>query len=153
MRKTMTVAVLLAATLAILAAVAYARPASAKQRVSIAQQRESFVLTPTSAGAIGSDKGAFAACCWSTRHVVVAGQRLELNNPLLTFTGRNGTFKFRNRIVWVEVPGKWSTFSGTWKVVGGTGAYAGLSGNGHVVGVVSPSGHDRVHFFGFLTSS
>src|SRR5690242_10621432 len=93
MRRAMTAAAVFAIAAAILATVASARPASAKQRVTIAQQRQSFVLTPTSAGAIRSDKGAFAACCWSTRHAVVAGQQLEVNNPLLTFTGRNGTFK------------------------------------------------------------
>ena len=153
MRRTFIVAVVLAATTAILATVAAARPTTAKQRVSIAQKGNSFVLTPASSGAIQPDRGAFAACCWTTHHVVVAGQRLELNNPLLTFTGKNGTLKFGNRIVWVDLPDKWLLFTGTWTVVGGTGAYAGLSGSGHVDGAVTANGHDRVQFFGFLTSS
>jgi hypothetical protein len=152
MRKTMTAATVVAITAAMLATVAGARPASAKQRVSIAQQGRSFVLTPASAGAIRSDRGGFAACCWSTREVTVAGQRLDLNDPKLTFTGRHGTLRFRNRIVWVDVPDRWSLFTGTWKAIGGTGAYAGLSGSGHVAGVQTPSGYDRVQFFGFLTS-
>ena len=80
-------------------------------------------------------------------------QRLDLNNPLLTFTGKNGTLKFGNRIVWVDLPDKWLLFTGTWTVVGGTGAYAGLSGSGQVDGAVTANGHDRVQFFGFLTSS
>lgn len=152
MRKTMTAAAVLAIAAAILATVAAARPASTTQRVSIAQKGQSFVLTPTSSGAIGRDHGSFDACCWSRRQVLVAGQRLELDNPLLTFTGKSGTLRFRNRIRWVDIPDRWSIFTGTWKVVGGTGAYKGLSGTGQVAGVETPNGYDRVQFFGFLTS-
>lgn len=153
MRKTMTAAAVLAIAAAILATVAAARPASAKQRVSIMHQGNSFVLTPTSSGAVQPDRGAFDACCWTTRHVVVAGQLLDLNNPLLTFTGKNGTLKVRNQIVWIDVPGKWSIFKGPWKVVSGTGAYAGLSGGGQMAAIQSPGGYIRARFFGVLTSS
>jgi hypothetical protein len=45
------------------------------------------------------------ACCWTTRYVTVAGQRLQVDNPRLTLTGRNGTLNLRNRIQWVDVPG------------------------------------------------
>ena len=34
----------------------------------------------------------------------------------------------RNRIEWVDLPDGWAVFTGTWKVIRGTGAYAGLSG-------------------------
>jgi hypothetical protein len=150
MRKTLTIAAALALMLALLATVAAARPASAEQRVSIMEKQNSFVLTPSSSGAIQSDSGKFAACCWSTRHVVRSGQRLTLNNPLLTLTGKNGTLKIRNHIVWVNLPNRWSIFTGTWKVVGGTGAYAGVSGHGSVADAETPSGYDRAQFFGFL---
>lgn len=151
MRKTLIGVVVLTAAAA-LVAVAAARPASARQRVSIMEKVGSFVLTPTSSGSIQHDSGAFAACCWTTRYVVRAGQRLELNNPLLTLTGKNGTLKIRNHIVWIDLPDRWSTFAGTWRVVGGTGAYEGVSGHGSVSAAVSPSDADRVHFFGYLTN-
>ena len=150
MRKTLIAAATLA-TAAVLVTVAAARPGSTTQRLSIMEKGGQFVLTPTSSGAIQHDSGAFSSCCWTTRHVVRAGRRLDLDNPLLTLTGKNGTLKLRNHIIWVDVPDQWSIFTGTWKVVGGTGAYAGLSGHGRVAAAYSPSGVDRVQFFGFLS--
>jgi len=149
MRKMLAVTLVLA-TVAMLATVAAARPVSAKQRVSIEQKGNSFVLTPSSSGQIQPDKGAFDACCWTTRHVVVAGQRLDVNDPHLTLTGANGTLKLRNRIEWVDVPGHLGIFTGRWKVVGGTGVYAGLSGGGRVAGVQTAGGYARARLFGFL---
>jgi hypothetical protein len=151
MRKKFTAAAILCLTAAaILATVAAARPISTKQRVSIMEKNSSFALTPASSGLIKRDSGTFAACCWTKRHVVRSGQRLELDDPLLTLTGKNGTLKLRNHIVWVDLPDGWSIFTGMWKVVGGTGAYAGLSGHGTVAAAQSPSGQDRTQFFGFL---
>lgn len=152
MRRAMTALVVLVAATTTLASVASARPAAANQRVSIDQKGGSFVLTAASSGAIKDDKGALTACCWTSRHVTVAGQRLEVDNPRLTLTGANGTLNFRNRIEWVDVPGGLGILNGTWKVVGGTGAYAGMSGHGRVEGVQTKGGYGRVHFFGFLTS-
>jgi hypothetical protein len=149
MRRMLIVAAVLA-TAATVAAVAAARPVSAKQSVSIEQKGSSFVLTPNSSGAIQPDKGAFAACCWTTRNIVVAGERLEINDPHLTLTGADGTLKLRNRIRWIDVPGGLGIFTGTWKVVGGTGVYAGLSGGGRVAGVQTAGGYARAKLFGFL---
>ncbi len=156
MRKTLTAAAVLVATLATLAAIAVASPASATQRVHIeaieakGSNTESFVLTPMTTGAVQSDKGTIAYCCWTTRHVVLAGETLEVNDPNATINGANGTLKLRNRIVWVDLPHGWSLFTGTWKVVGGTGAYAGLTGQGQVAGAFQPSGSHTVTYFGFL---
>jgi len=151
MRRAFTTAAVLAALAGMLATVAAARPVSAKQRVNIEEKGNSDVLTASS-GAIQGDKGTITACCWTRRHVVVAGQRLEVDDPHLTFTGANGTLDLRNRIEWVNVPGGLGVFTGTWRVVGGAGAYKGVSGHGRVVGVQTAGGYDRAHFFGFLTS-
>jgi len=151
MRKALTTAAVLAAVAATLTTVAAARTGSATQHVEITEKGDSYVLTP-SAGGVEGDKGAMTACCWTRRFVVVAGRRVEVDDPQLTLTGANGTLKFRNRIEWVDVPGNLGIFTGTWKVVGGTGAYKGLSGHGRVVGVQTAGGYDRAHFFGFLTS-
>ena len=150
MRKMLAITVVLAAAAATLATVAGARPASTKQRVSVEQKGTSFVLMPSSSGAIQSDKGAFAACCWATRYVVDAGERLHINTPHLTLTGANGTLKLHNRIEWIDVPGGLGVFTGTWKVVGGTGVYAGLSGGGRLAGVQTARGYSRAHLFGYL---
>jgi hypothetical protein len=152
--KFVALAVLVAAVAAIAAAAA-AAPASGKQRIQIESKgpnTESFVLAPRTTGSIQPDKGEITYCCWTTRHVVSAGETLDVNDPHVTLTGANGTLRLRNRIVWVDLPGGWSIFTGTWKVVGGTGAYAGLAGRGRVVGAAKPSGYDRTQYFGFLTS-
>jgi hypothetical protein len=152
MAKKLTAAAILCLTAAgVLAAVATARPTSTKQRVSITNTKGSFVLAPRSSGPIQGDSGTLAACCWTRRYVTRSGQRLELDNPQLTLTGKNGTLKLRNHIVWVDLPDGWSVFTGTWKFIGGTGAYAGLSGHGSVTAAVSPDGYDRTKFFGFLS--
>ncbi|HTP30290.1 MAG TPA: hypothetical protein VMK12_32120 [Anaeromyxobacteraceae bacterium] len=150
MRKTsvgLAVLVALAATLGVVAA---ARPASGTQRVSITHNGDSFVLTPTSSGAIRTDRGTVTFCCWTSRHVVRAGKTLVVDDPRMTLVGAHGTLRLRNRIAWVDVPGGWSVFTGTWKVVGGTGAYAGLTGHGQAAGVKTTGGSDRAQFFGFL---
>lgn len=151
MRKALTAVAVLAGALVLLTAAASALSTST-QRVGIDQKGNSFVLTPTSPGPIKADKGAFGACCWTSRYVELAGQQLEVDNPKLTLTGTNGTLKLRNRIEWVDVPGGLSIFTGTWKVVGGAGAYAGASGHGRVVGVQTRSGNGKAHFFGYLTT-
>jgi hypothetical protein len=152
--KFLALGVLVAAVAAVAAAAA-AAPVSGKQRIQIESKgsnTESFVLSPRTTGSIQPDKGEITYCCWTTRHVVSAGETLVVNDPHVTLTGANGTLRLRNRIVWVGLPDGWSTFSGTWKVVGGTGTYAGLTGRGRVVGAAKPSGYDRTQYFGFLTS-
>jgi hypothetical protein len=155
-RKTLTAAAVLVAALATLAAIAAASPASATQRFKIeatqanGSNTESFVLTPITTGAVRSDKGTIAYCCWTSRHVVLAGETLDVNDPHVTINGANGTLELRNHIVWVDLPRGWSMFTGSWKVVGGTGVYAGLTGQGHVAGATTPYGSHRVSYFGFL---
>ena len=41
----------------------------------------------------------------------------------------------RNRIEWIDIPDGWAVFTGTWKVIRGTGDYAGLVGGGRGAGV------------------
>jgi len=49
-------------------------------------------------------------------------------------------------------PGATATHpTGTWKVIRGTGAYAGLTGGGGAVGVALSNGTTRAQFEGFLS--
>ena len=68
------------------------------------------------------------------------GQSIDINDPLLTLTGKRGTLVARNRVEWIDVPDGYAVFTGTWKVVRGTGDYAGLSGGGRGAGVGLPNG-------------
>jgi len=142
----------LAAIAATLAAVAAAGPVAAKQRVEIQiKEGAPFVLTPLTAGAIKPDTGSATFCCWTLRSIMRDGQAIDINNPRWTLTGRLGTIEGRNQIGWVDVPDGWAVFTGTWKVIRGTGAYAGLSGGGRVAGVQLANGNTKVQFQGFLS--
>src|SRR5215471_8995816 len=154
MRKTLIAGVALVTMAAAFAAVAAGGTHSAAQRVRIEVTGSgpfTFVLRPMSTGKIQHDSGPVTFCCWRSWKITRAGAKLEVTNPLLTLVGTQGTLKIRNQIEWVGLPGDWSVWNGTWKVVGGTGAYAGLSGHGRDAGVGEPVDL-RIRFFGLLGS-
>ena len=151
MRTKLTAIAVLAAATATLATVAAAGPAATKQRVAIkVEDGASFVLTPLTSGAIKPDAGLASFCCWTERHVVRNGQAVDVNNPRMTLTGKRGTLVARNEIGYVDLPDGWAVFTGTWKVISGTGAYAGLAGGGRGAGATTPNGRIRSQFEGFL---
>jgi hypothetical protein len=104
-------------------------------------------LTP---GAIQPDTGAASFCCWTERPTVRDGEAIDINDPLMTLTGKRGTLVARNRIGYVDVTDGWAVFTGTWKVVRATGQYAGLGGGGRGAGIARPSGKTKARFEGFL---
>jgi hypothetical protein len=63
---------------------------------------------------------------------------------------KRGTLVVRSRIGFVDIPDGWAVFTGTWKVIRGTGDYAGLSGGGRRAGVQLPNGTVNSRFEGFL---
>jgi hypothetical protein len=123
----------LAFAAATLATVAAAAPTSTTQRI-MAKSKEgqfhTFVLRPRSPGPIVADSGTWTSCCWSRRFITRDGQRIEINDPLNTFTGKHGTLGLRFRIEWLDAGNGYSIGVATWKVVGGTGAYKGVTGSG-----------------------
>ena len=151
MRTKLTVTAALAVLAVSLAAVAAAAPVAAKQRVAI-QENGSFVLTPQTPGAIKRDTGTASFCCWTERHITRDGQGIDINDPRWTFTGKLGTIEGRNQIGFVDLPDGWAVFTGTWKVIRATGAYAGLSGGGRIAGVSLANGNTKAQFEGFVSS-
>jgi hypothetical protein len=141
--------VVLVTGLALSAAASAGRVAS-KQRISIVHNGSSFVLTPLSSGAVKRDAGSASFCCWSDRHTIRDGEAIEINDPQMTLTGKLGTLVARNTIGWVEISDGWSLFTGTWKVIRGTGQYAGLTGGGRGAGIQWPNDNEKAHFEGFL---
>lgn len=153
MRKTLTAAVALVALGAAFAAVAAGGTDSSKQRVRIdvtGLNGSEFVLRPMSQGRAQPDSGPSWFCCWRSWSVTRAGAKLEVTNPRLSLAGKHGTLTIRERIEWVGLPDDWSVQTGTWKVVGSTGTYAGLSGHGRITSVWTRDGYLRIRFFGFL---
>lgn len=147
--KLAALAVLTAAAVTV-AAVATAGPVAAPQRIAIEHHNDSFVLTPLTRGAIKRDAGTEVSCCWTQRFIKRDGVSIEVDDPQLTFTGAHGTLVFRNRIEWGDLPDGWAVFTGSWKFVRGTGAYAGLSGRGRVAGVATSAIDVKARLWGVL---
>ena len=149
------VAVVLAAAVSAIATAAKAAPAS-KQFVVITISHgsvsEPFALTSHSSGPLRRVRGTASFCCWTVGSVVRDGQKFDKGNPEMTLTGRRGTIVTRNRIVWMTVPGG-AIYTGTWKVIRATGAYAGLTGGGLAAGAQLASGNVSARFTGFVSTN
>jgi hypothetical protein len=144
-----------------LTSVAAAGPEAAKQRVAITVTMASAkaVLEPLQKGAVVRSAGAFSGE-WSTtpdRTVMRDGQAVNIHSAMWTFTGKRGTLVFRERSEWTDLGQDLdrdgfedSIGVGTWKVVRGTGPYAGISGGGRSAHL----GQGRtwgIRYEGFLT--
>ena len=142
----------IAAAAITLTAVASAGSAPARQRVIITQKDGAgFVLSPQASGAIKPDTGTASFCCWTNRPTMKNGQEVDFNNPQLTLLGKQGTIVARNEIGFVDIPDGEAVFTGTWKVIRGTGAYAGLTGGGGAAGFQLANGKSKAQFEGFLS--
>ena len=142
-----------------LTAVAAAGPATTKQRVALNMKNPdsgSFVLTPLQAGKLKRDSGKVRLVYNDPTTVMREGQRIDVYRNAYTLMSKRGSLSIRERTEFVsvsneKVPGFDFTpgvGTGTWKVVGGTGAYAKVTGGGR-------SGHQGhpwlVRQEGFLT--
>ena len=146
-----------------LTAIAAAGPDAAKQRVAIDMKlwpQKTFVLIPLQAGPLKRDTGTLSHNFLSItpRDVMRDGQKVTIyDGGVATLTGKRGTLTTRERTEWVDLErdgngdGENDTIAiGTWKVVRGTGQYAGIAGkgrNGHI-GLGSPW---YARYEGFLT--
>jgi hypothetical protein len=151
MRTKLTAIAALTVAAVTLTAAASAGSPPAKQRVAIRFTAKGFVLTPLTSGPIKPDSGTVAFCCWTPRAIMRGGEAVDIDNPQMTLTGKQGTLVTRNLIGWIDVPDGYSLFTGTWKVIHATGAYAGLTGGGNGAGVGLPNGSSEAAYVGFLT--
>jgi hypothetical protein len=123
-----------------LTSVAAAGPDAAKQRVAIdikfcspGKAQGTFVLTPQQFGPLKRDSGTIRSNLANTpgRNVMRDGQKVTIyDGGVTTLTGKRGTLTIRDRNEWVDVGNGDSIGIGTWKVVRGTGRYAGIVGKG-----------------------
>jgi hypothetical protein len=148
-----------------LTAVAAAGPAASKQRVAIDMKlwpQKTFVLTPLQAGPLKRDSGTISHDFLSIpgRDVMRDGQKVTIyDGGVARLTGQRGTLTIRTRNEWVDLErdengdGQDDAVAiGTWKVVRGTGQYAGIAGKGRSghVGLGSPW---YARYEGVLTAS
>ena len=156
-RHALLVALVAAVTLT---SVAAAGPDAAKQRVAISMKdpgNGTFVLRPLQPGTLKRDSGTVSVVYNEPTTVMREGQSVDIYRNTYTLKGKRGTMSIRERSEFVgvsneKVPGFDFTPGvgiGTWKVVGGTGAYAKITGGGRS-GI---QGHPwLVQQEGFLTS-
>jgi len=132
-RHAMLVALVAAVTLTTVAA---AGPEAAKQRVVFTTQAAETttvsraVLTPLQAGALKPDSGKLIAAIPPERVVMREGQRVSIYDGVGTFKGKRGSLVTSYHSEWVEAGNGYHVATSTWKVVRGTGQYAGVTGGG-----------------------
>ena len=137
------VVLLVVVATAMLTSVAAADHDAAKQRVAINMAvvpEEKFVLTPLRAGALKRDAGKLTGN-WQDapgfRLFMRNGQEITSYDALWMLWGKRGVIKIREHSEWVGTGSDANrdgsndaVATGTWKVVVGTGAYAGMTGGG-----------------------
>ena len=139
--KTFSLCLAALAAAVTLTATAAAGPEAAKQRVAISMkglENGTFVLTPLQAGKLKRDSGTASLVYNDPATVMREGQRIDVYRNTYTLKGKRGSLSIRERTEFVsvsneKVPGFDFTPGvgiGTWKVVGGTGSYAKVTGGG-----------------------
>ena len=118
-----------------LASVAAAGSVAAKQRVAITMKfhASTFVLAPLQTGALKRDSGMLSesGTSGSCRDVIRDGQKVGICPAAWKLAGKRGTLTIRAAQEWVDPgSGGCGVAFGTWKVVRGTGEYAGIAGGG-----------------------
>ena len=110
-------------------------PGATKQRVAINMKfhESTFVLSPFQVGALKGDSGRATELAADTcRKVVRDGQQVNVcTGGRWMLTGKRGTLTIRTLAEWVDPgSGGCGVAFGTWKVVRGTGQFAGIAGGG-----------------------
>jgi hypothetical protein len=142
MGKTQSMWLILGSAALTLTSLAAAGPLNARQRISITGKGDghTFVLAALTAGPLRRDSGTFSDCCWTERVIMRDGQKIEINDPLATYTGGRGTLVVRFRVEWVNAGNGYVVGTGTWNIVRGTGDYAHITGGGRSAATWLPRG-------------
>jgi hypothetical protein len=112
----------------------------------------SFVLAALSPGKLESDSG---STDWgdTAQHVSLRdGQSVRMDTVVGTYSGAKGSFEARFRIEWTNAGNKYTAGAGTWRILGGTGAYKGLEGGGRSAHVWLPGGKISLRAEGLLNA-
>ena len=94
-----------------------------------------FTFSPLTPGPLKRDKGTMELNGFSGGSQERDGMRVFAMVGRAELQGRRGTMRLSRRVDLVGVPGGLHVRTGTWKVVTGTGQYAGLEGAGRLAGV------------------
>jgi hypothetical protein len=175
MRRTVPFAVVMCATaltgLAVVAVVSAGRasassdsPVASKQRVAVqvklplAARTATFVLDALTPGPLAPDSGSTIFTSGPTPVFsgrIIRGQRVDRFRGTSTLTGKHGTLVISQQVDFVSAGNRYMVGAGTWSIVRGTGAYAGLKGGGRSALVSPPAPPGRFGFAqheGFVTT-
>jgi hypothetical protein len=112
-----------------------------------------FVLHALSPGPLTLDSGSHDYAAAERPPVVRNGQGIAVYVLVDTFAGKRGTIVVRSRIELVGAGNGTTVGTGSWSIVRGTKAYAGLRGGGRVaVVVVTPRGLTTSQYEGLVTA-
>ncbi len=115
--------------------------------------QKTFVLTPLQAGPLKTDSGTNGCKGEPDKREVPLRDGQETfpwECRAWVFTGKRGTLVLRSQFTWIEAGGPYNIATGTWKVVRGTGQYAGVTGGGRSAQVGAPK-EWLARYQGFLT--
>ena len=128
-----------------------------KQRVQIDMKihpKKTFALATLQSGALKRDSGTHTCPGDPDELGVVQRDGQEIFRwecRAWTFSGKRGTLVLSSQFTWIEAGGPYNIATGSWKVVRGTGQYAGITGGGRSAQVGAPSGW-LARYQGFLIS-
>ena len=156
--KARHIAVVALATAFVVTSVASADTDAMKQRVQIDMKihpAKTFALATLQSGPLTRDSGTHA-CNGGDPDDLGTVQRdgqeaFRWECRAWTFAGKRGKLVLRSQFTWIEAGGPYNIATGSWKVVRGTGQYAGVTGGGRSAQVGGPSGW-LARYQGFLTS-
>ena len=89
-----------------------------------------FVLTLLETGLLKRDSGTATGALPPERVVIREGQSVSVYDGVSTLRGKRGTLVMRYHSEYVDAGNGYHVGTGTWKVVRGTGQYAGIAGGG-----------------------
>jgi hypothetical protein len=133
------------AAAALVASLVIALPAAGnvavkKQRVEITSRDGvyGFVLTPMEVGPLERDSGQVSWGGVVESAVTRDRDQVDVNDVDATFLGKRGNLVVHMRNEWVNAGNGNFVNNGTWRIIGGTGAYAALMGSGRSAGPWPP---------------
>jgi hypothetical protein len=167
MRRTFPLLVVVAGALVALAVGSAGRTSAApagavagKQRIAIAVKQPleartgSFVLEVLTPGPLARASGSTMFASGPTPVFIgriVGGQRVDRFRGTDTLKGKDGTLTIRLQVDFVSAGNRYQVGAGTWSIVRGTGAYAGLTGGGRSALVSPPGKFGFAQHEGFVT--
>lgn len=147
----------LAVVVSIGTAAVSAAPASRPQRIMLVEQHRfgaptgTFVLHALSPGPLSLDSGSHDYAAAERPPVIRDGQGIAVYVLVEAFAGKRGTIVVRSRIELVGAGNGTTVGTGSWSIVRGTRAYAGLRGGGRAaVVVMTPGGFTSSQYEGLV---